>query len=390
MTQVKNSYIAMARKWRPHSFVELTGQEHVAQTLRNAIEGDRLAHAFLFTGTRGVGKTTSARILARTLNCKDKADVLVPCGQCQSCKEIDTGSSMDVIEIDGASNNGVDDIRELIEQVKYASMDGGYRVIVIDEVHMLTPAAFNALLKTLEEPPQGVLFIFATTEVNKVPQTILSRVQKFDFKRIGPGAIKDRLVYICGQESIEFEEEALSIISEKADGSMRDALTFFDQVYAFSGKNLTTAATLKILGIPPEELFFNLMDAIANHNQSSCQQTIGQFLERGLEISDFLNGLLKFQRNLLYARIKGIQAVDIGLSDEGFAKLEPLSSQFGHGDLLRLAKMTSDLIFQVKSAPQPRITLEMGIARMAYLDRTETLRELMKKLDQADTVKKNS
>lgn len=390
MSEVQKTYVAMARKWRPKTFLELTGQDHVAQTLRNAIEGDRLAHAFLFTGTRGVGKTTSARILARTLNCSDKADALIPCGSCQSCSEVDSGTSLDVIEIDGASNNGVDDVRALIEQVKYASMNGSYRVIVIDEVHMLSKAAFNALLKTLEEPPGHVIFIFATTEVNKVPQTILSRVQKFDFKRIGPRAIMDRLQFICTKESIQFEEEALAIIADKADGSMRDSLTFFDQVYAFSGKSITLEATHKILGVPPETLFFEMMKAIAHHDQRACQNLISQFLERGIEISDFLTGLLKYQRNLMYSKVEGVQALEIGVTETNLAQLQSLSSEFGKGDLLRLAKMTSELLVSLKTASQPRIALEMGIARMAYLDRTQSLRQLLKDLDNSETVKKNS
>lgn len=390
MSEGNKTYVAMARKWRPKTFLELTGQDHVAQTLRNAIEGGRLAHAFLFTGTRGVGKTTSARILARTLNCSDKEDVLVPCGTCQSCQEVDSGTSLDVIEIDGASNNSVDDVRGLIEQVKYASMNGSYRVIVIDEVHMLSNAAFNALLKTLEEPPPHVLFIFATTEVNKVPQTILSRVQKFDFKRIGPKSIIERLSFICEQESIEFEEQALTIIADKADGSMRDSLTYFDQVFAFSGKKLSLEATHNILGVPPETIFYEMMQAIAQHDQRACQSQISRFLERGIEISDFLTGLLKFQRNLMYSKVEGIQALEIGITENNLAQLQELNSHFGKGDILRLAKMTSELLISLKTASQPRIALEMGIARMAYLDRTQSLRDLLKELDNSETVKKNS
>jgi DNA polymerase III subunit gamma/tau len=390
MSEVKKTYIAMARKWRPKTFLELTGQDHVAQTLRNAIEGGRLAHAFLFTGTRGVGKTTSARILARTLNCTDKVDVLVPCGKCLSCQEIDNGTSLDVVEIDGASNNSVDDVRGLIETVKYASMNGMYRVIVIDEVHMLSHAAFNALLKTLEEPPEHVLFIFATTEANKVPQTILSRVQKFDFKRIGPQAIMDRLTFVCQQEEIAFEDSALAIIAEKADGSMRDSLTYFDQVYAFSGSPLTLEATYKVLGVPPEEIFFDIMLAIAKHDQRSCHAQISRFIERGIEMSDFLGGLLKFQRNLMYSRVDGIEALEIGVHESNLSQLQELASKFGRGDILRLAKMTSDLILHLKTASQPRIALEMGLARMAYLDRTQSLRALLRQLDSSEAVKKNS
>ena len=263
------AYVAMARKWRPQSFADMVGQEHIAKTLQNAIEGGRLHHAFLFTGTRGVGKTTSARILARTLNCTG-GDPLHPCGQCESCKDIAGGTPMDVFEIDAASNTGVDNIRDVIERVQYPPVIGKYKVFIIDEVHMLTTGAFNALLKTLEEPPEHVIFIFATTEVNKVPQTILSRVQRFDFKRLTIEQIRSRLRYICEQEGINATDEALDIFAEKADGSMRDGLTYFDQAYAFTGNEMSADAVRSVLGIPPVELFFTLISAIEGHDLKGC------------------------------------------------------------------------------------------------------------------------
>src|SRR5690606_24228951 len=259
------SYLVMARKWRPKNFDEMVGQEHIAQTLRNAIASGRVSHAYLFTGTRGVGKTTSARILAKALNCKN-GPTATPCETCENCLAVNRGTSMDVLEIDGASNNSVDNIRDLREQVKYAPMQGQYKVYIIDEVHMLSKAAFNALLKTLEEPPPHVVFIFATTESGKVPHTILSRVQRFDFKRISEAAIRGRLEFIGSKEGITPEREALEAIARKADGSMRDARSLFDRVYAFAGDALTLELARKALGIPEERLFDDLLRHVAAHD----------------------------------------------------------------------------------------------------------------------------
>ncbi|HLP43219.1 MAG TPA: DNA polymerase III subunit gamma/tau, partial [Fibrobacteria bacterium] len=281
------AYLAMARKWRPRNFEEMVGQDHIAQTIRNAIAGKRISHAYLFTGTRGVGKTTSARILAKALNCK-QGPTATPCDACENCKAVNAGSSMDVLEIDGASNNGVDNIRELREEVKYAPMHGTYKIYVIDEVHMLSKPAFNALLKTLEEPPPHVVFIFATTEVNKVPPTILSRVQRFDFKRISESRIRERLEYICSQEGIRPEREALEAVARKADGSMRDALSLFDQVYAFSGADLTLEAARRVLGLPREQMFDSLVAAVAAHEQKACFDLLQEAHREGIETADLL------------------------------------------------------------------------------------------------------
>src|SRR3954470_17794642 len=281
------AYLAMARKWRPKNFEEMVGQDHIAQTIRNAIDGKRISHAYLFTGTRGVGKTTSARILAKALNCL-KGPTPTPCDACENCKSVNAGNSMDVLEIDGASNNGVDNIRDLREQVKYAPMHGTYKIYIIDEVHMLSKPAFNALLKTLEEPPPHVVFIFATTEAGKVPHTILSRVQRFDFKRISETHIRERLEYICSQEAIKPEREALEAIARKADGSMRDALSFFDQVYAYAGADLSMEAARKVLGLPRESMFDSLLRALVKHDQKECFIIIQDSHREGIETSEFL------------------------------------------------------------------------------------------------------
>lgn len=368
--------MAMARKWRPKSFQDMVGQEHIAQTLQNAIEGGRLHHAFLFTGTRGVGKTTSARILARTLNCAG-GDPLHPCGECASCKEIENGSSMDVLEVDAASNTGVDNIRDLLANVQYAPMNGKYKVFIIDEVHMLSTGAFNALLKTLEEPPAHVIFIFATTEVNKVPQTILSRVQRFDFKRLTSEQIISRLNYICDQESITTDHEALSIIAEKADGSMRDALTYFDQAYAFTGNEMKAESVRSVLGIPPNELYFSLLDAIGNHDIKNCFLMVEKAASIGVEYGPFLDGFAKFLRNVLYIRVGSVTPETLNISEELFGHLKSAGASLGNGDLLRIAKMLTDTQGALRYSANPRLLLETTLARMAWLDHLTDLRKVL-------------
>jgi DNA polymerase-3 subunit gamma/tau len=252
------SYLVFARKWRPLTFDDVVGQEHVTGTLKKAIEKNRIAHAYIFSGTRGVGKTTTARILARALNC-DKGPTPDPCGTCDSCKGVVSGSSFDVLEIDGASNNSVDDIRQLRENVGYSAMGGKYRIFVIDEVHMLSKAAFNALLKTLEEPPPGVIFIFATTEPQKIPATIHSRCQRYDFRRIVPEQILERLEKICTTETISYEKAALMLIARKADGSMRDALSLLDQVCSYCPERLAEQEVRLVLGLVGMEVYAKIM-----------------------------------------------------------------------------------------------------------------------------------
>ncbi len=366
----------MARKWRPKSFADMVGQEHIAKTLQNAIEGDRLHRAFLFTGTRGVGKTTSARILARTLNCKG-GDPLHPCGVCDSCKDIDGGNPMDVLEIDAASNTGVDNIRDVIDRVQYPPVIGKYKVFIIDEVHMLSTGAFNALLKTLEEPPEHVIFIFATTEVNKVPQTILSRVQRFDFKRLTMEQIHSRLRFICEQEGINATDEALDIFAEKADGSMRDGLTYFDQAYAFTGNEMTADAVRSILGIPPVELFFSLINAIENHDLKGVFKMVDDACTRGIEFTPLLDGFGKFLRNLLYTRIEAFSADDLSITAELYSKFKSTALGLSNGDMLRISKMLIDLQAQLRYSTNPRLMVETTFARMAWLDRLTDLRKAL-------------
>ena len=370
------AYVAMARKWRPQSFSDMVGQEHIAKTLQNAIEGGRLHHAFLFTGTRGVGKTTSARILARTLNCSGD-NPLSPCGQCESCKSILSGSSMDVFEIDAASNTGVDNIREVIEKVQYPPTVGKHKIFIIDEVHMLTTAAFNALLKTLEEPPEHVIFIFATTEVNKVLPTILSRVQRFDFKRLTIEQIRSRLRYICEQEGINATDETLDIFAEKADGSMRDGLTFLDQAYAFTGNTMDSDSVRGVLGIPPVELFFSLINSIEGHDLKGCFKMVDEACKRGIEFMPLLDGFGKFLRNLLYARLDAFTADALNLSDEIFTKYKSAVPGLKNGDILRISKMLMDLQGTLRYSTNPRLMVETTFARMAWLDHLADLRRAL-------------
>ncbi len=370
------AYVAMARKWRPQSFSDMVGQEHIAKTLQNAIEGGRLHHAFLFTGTRGVGKTTSARILARTLNCTG-GDPLHPCGECESCKSIMNGSNMDVFEIDAASNTGVDNIREVIEKVQYPPVVSKYKIFIIDEVHMLSTGAFNALLKTLEEPPEHVIFIFATTEVNKVPQTILSRVQRFDFKRLSIEQVRSRLRFICEQEGINASDETLDIFAEKADGSMRDGLTYFDQAFAFTGSDMNPDSVRSVLGIPPVELFFTLINAIEGHDLKTCFKMVDDACKRGIEFIPLLDGFGKFLRNLLYTRLEAFTPDVLNLSEEMYTKHKSAVPALKNGDILRISKMLIDLQGTLRYSTNPRLLVETTFARMAWLDHLTDLRRAL-------------
>jgi len=372
-------YIAMARKWRPRSFSEMVGQEHIAQTLKNAIATDKVHHAFLFTGTRGVGKTTSARILASMLNCTAEGEK--PCGQCESCKAITAGSAIDVLEIDAASNNGVDDMREVLDGTQYPPMNSKYRILIIDEVHALSKQAWNSMLKTLEEPPSYLVFIFATTEVNKVLPTILSRVLRFDFKRLSPLQISKRLAYVCEQESIKIAPEALSIISEKADGSMRDALTIFDEVFAYSGNSITAESVQNALGIPSDALYFELVQAFEAHDAKGSFAVLEKAIESGVEVQVFLEGLIRFLRNFLYSKI-GIPAETLEISQENLDNLKKLAPAFEQGDILRIAKIITELSERCSSRHglNPRLLAEAEFSKIAWLDRVVNIKEVLENI----------
>ncbi|MDR2595512.1 MAG: DNA polymerase III subunit gamma/tau [Fibromonadaceae bacterium] len=382
-------YIAMARKWRPRSFSEMVGQEHIAQTLKNAITTGNIHHAFLFSGTRGVGKTTSARILAAMLNCT-AASEQKPCGQCESCKAITAGLSMDVMEMDAASNNGVDDMREVLENTQYPPMNSKYRVLIIDEVHALSKPAWYSMLKTLEEPPSYLVFIFATTDPNKIPATILSRVLCFDFKRLSSLQISKRLAFICEQEGIKVAPEALSIISEKADGSMRDALTIFDEVFAYSGNSITAESAQKALGIPPDALYVELIKAFEAHDAKGSFAILEKATLAGAEVQVFLDGFIRFLRNFLYARL-GISAEQLEISPESLDSLKKLAPELEQGDILRISKMIMELSEKcsAKHGLNPRLIAEAEFSKIAWLDRVVNINEALKNISNVPLNKEN-
>jgi DNA polymerase-3 subunit gamma/tau len=369
------SYVVLARKWRPLTFDDVVGQEHVTATLKKAIEKKRVAHAFIFSGTRGVGKTTTARILARALNC-EKGPTPSPCGECASCKEVLNGSSMDVLEIDGASNNSVEDIRDLRENVGYSSMGGKYRIFVIDEVHMLSKSAFNALLKTLEEPPPNVIFIFATTEPNKIPATIHSRCQRYDFRRIVPEQILGRLMYICDLESIPFEKTALNLIAAKADGSMRDGLSLLDQVLSYCPEKIAESEARIVLGLVSREVYGRVMDAVALKTPAAVLAIVREVLLQGFDLHEFVLGFEEHLRELLFSRING--ALDErALEADVIADLQKSALRFSEGDLLRMMELVQKFENDLKRSVFPRFALELLLLKLVYLDSTVSLERFL-------------
>ncbi|MBP5600463.1 MAG: DNA polymerase III subunit gamma/tau, partial [Lachnospiraceae bacterium] len=316
------SYTAMYRKFRPSRFEDVKGQDHIVTTLRNQIKSDRIGHAYLFCGTRGTGKTSVAKLFAKAINCEHRNGE-DPCMECASCKAIQSDSSMNVIEIDAASNNGVDNIRQIVEEVQYPPTEGRYKVYIIDEVHMLSIGAFNALLKTLEEPPSYVVFILATTEVHKLPVTILSRCQRYDFKRIGVDDIVGRITELLKVEGLEAEDDAIRYIAKSADGAMRDALSILDQCLAFNfGKKLTYEMVFDVLGASDSEAFSNLTRAIIAGDVSSAIKLLENAIMEGREISQFVSDLTWYLRNLLLAKTSDDISVIADMSKEALKKLE--------------------------------------------------------------------
>ena len=374
------SYQVTARKWRPMVFEDVIGQTHVTNTLKNALATNRLAHAFIFCGGRGCGKTTTARILAKAINCLHPKDSN-PCNECEVCAEITNGRSMDVVEIDGASNRGVDEIRNLRESVRYAPARGKYKVYIIDEVHMLTKEAFNALLKTLEEPPPHVLFIFATTEVHKVPATILSRCQRYDFRRITIEDIMSRLRFIAGEEKIAIDDDSLMIISKKGDGSMRDAQSIFDQVVSYCGQTITAQQIMVLLNVVDQEFFFRVTDCIKAHDAQTGLSLVEEIVRNGFDIKEFLAGLAEHFRNLLIARTT--QSARLIEAPEVYrVRYTNAASLFDEQDILRLIKLTTDLESSIRYSSQPRFKLEVGIIQMTKMEQSVRIDALLQQLDE--------
>ncbi len=371
------SYLVLARKWRPLAFEDVVGQEHVTSTLKKAIEKNRVAHAYVFTGTRGVGKTTTARILARAMNCEN-GPTPEPCGECESCKNIINGSSFDVLEIDGASNNSVEDIRELRDNINYSSMGGKHRIYVIDEVHMLSKSAFNALLKTLEEPPKNVIFIFATTEPQKIPETIHSRCQRYDFRRISTERIAQHLEQICTNESVTFDHDAIMLIARKADGSMRDSLSLLDQVYSFCRDNITEKEVRSVLGLVDLEVYTTIMDAIVEKKPEHLLGAVEETLVRGFDLHEFITGFQEHLRNLLFARLPGVlQSRHAELHASVTDELQKQSLRFSEGDLIRMTETVRKAEQELKWSSYPRFSVEVMLLKLLYMDSTVSIEQIL-------------
>ncbi len=375
------SYQVIARKYRPQTFSDLTGQEHITRTLTRALDQQRLHHAYLFAGVRGTGKTTSARILAKGLNCH-KGITSQPCLQCPSCLEIATGNSLDVLEIDAASNTGVDNVRDvIINNIAMAPARDRYKVFVIDEVHMLSTSAFNALLKTLEEPPSHVVFIMATTELHKLPDTILSRCQQFEFRQIPTEKIFRRLREIADNEGIKIGDDALREIARAGAGSLRDAQSAFDQVIAFSGSEITEDDITASLGMVSTATLGKFVEAIANQDTAGTINLVEEIFSRGYDLRNFTRELMAYVRHLLVVKSGVTSGELLGVADIEISKLAVLAAKFSEEDLVRCFHLLAETEKEVKDSPHPRFQLEIGLVKLAHVSRLRTLAELIERLE---------
>ena len=366
---MSESYRALTRKYRPKSFDDVVSQEHIINTLRNAIEQNRISHAYLFCGPRGVGKTTMARVVARIIN-----------GVGMDVDGEALGRTLDIIEIDAASNSGVDDVRSLREGVRVPPQSGKYKVYIIDEVHMLSKQAFNALLKTLEEPPEHVKFIFATTEPHKVLATVLSRVQRFDFRRIKVSEMVDRLRFICNEEKINIDDESLHLIGRKADGALRDALSILDQVIAFCGDDVKFEAVLNALNAISNDKLFELIDCSVSRDASRGMHIVHDLLLKGHDIQEFLVSITEHIRNMYFSRFATTEGTLLEVTNEEKKRLLEASKQFTEQDLLRMMHLTSEAQVKIRDSQQPRVLLEITILKLIMMDRAEGLNELLAEL----------
>lgn len=388
------SYTAMYRRFRPTRFEEVKGQDAIVTTLKNQIKADRIGHAYLFCGTRGTGKTSIAKLFARSVNCEHPVDGS-PCGECAACRAIASGASMNVIEIDAASNNGVDNIREIVDEVSYSPAEGKFKVYIIDEVHMLSTGAFNALLKTLEEPPSYVIFILATTEVNKIPVTILSRCQRYDFKRLTVEQIEERMKEALAEagEELQIEDRALHFIAKSADGAMRDAWSLLDQCMAFHfGQELTYDKVLDVLGAVDTEVFSRLLRCVLSRDVPGCIGLLEEIVLQGRDLGQFVTDFTWYLRNLLLVKTSGDDSEDvIDISSENLARLKEEAQMAQPDAIMRYIRNFSELSGRIRFASQKRILIEMALIRLcrpqmetsedALLDRIRKLEQTIEKIE---------
>lgn len=377
------SYQVLARKYRPQQFDNIIAQEHVTRTLKNALKSGRISSGYLFAGPRGTGKTTAARILAKALNCIN-GPTPTPCDKCPACLEIIASSSLDVLEIDAASNTGVDDIRTLRENVRYLPTSGKKRIYIIDEVHRLSGSAFDALLKTLEEPPPHVVFIFATTEPHKVPETIRSRTQRYDFRRVSVSDLITHLKYIAGVEKIAVDDEALHIISRKADGSVRDSMSLLDQMSAYAGDEVNSRQVIEALGLIDRQFFFDYVEAIASKSAAAGLDMTKELLDSGAELPEFCNGLAEHFRNLLVLKNADQPERLLELSESEMEAFEKQVDFFTSGDLLRMVKIVTNMSLDLKSGVNPRLLLETNTLKLASMESTVLFEDILAHLSEIE------
>lgn len=379
------AYEVLARKWRPAGFDDVVGQEHVTRTLRNAIEAGRVAHAYLFVGPRGIGKTSLARIFAKALNC-EKGPTVNPCGVCDMCREIVSGNAIDVLEIDGASNNGVEQVRDLREQLQFAPASGRFKIIIIDEVHMLSAAAFNALLKTLEEPPPHVKFIFATTEGDKILPTVISRCQRFDLRRIQTPLIVERLRLICESEKITVDNDALLAVARGAEGGMRDALSSLDQLISFKGDVLTEEDVLAVFGLVSRKSLESLAEAVLKGDMAAILKLVAVFDGAGKDMRRLVVELMEHFRNLLVYQFVGEEMANLDVTQEQISVLKEQASLAEPARVMQIADQLSEIEGRLRFALSVRTLIEMSLMRCARLARAVSLEAVMQRLQDARAV----